>query len=264
MKHIINLLFICGLLIAIYPIIAKIYYNYDSTKQAEQLDNSRIDEQTKSRYKQQMAYNDAVRSRKQQLTSPEVKARPKGKDAIMKKSEEIIATVKIPKLKLHYPVFDGATPENLNKGVSRVTGTSYPVGGLSTNSVLAAHSYSPFQEWFTHIDRLKNDDKVIVNNFKEKLTYQVYDRVIVTPDKVEAMDIKKGKDIITLLTCTPDGSKRLLIYAQRAPAKQIIKQQAQPIQQKSWYEQIKVLSDSYLVLCMVFIMTYIFLVSKRK
>lgn len=268
MKQIINLLFTCGLCIAIYPIIAKVYYNYDSTKQSELLDDKVFDKKTIRRYEQQKAYNEAVINKKQSIIAPKVQAKPKDKDVLLKQSDDVIATIKIPKLKLHYPVFDGATPENLNKGVSRVTGTSYPLGGRSTNSVFAAHSYSPFQEWFTHIDQLVRGDLIIVNNFKEKLNYQVTNYVIVTPEKVEAMGIKHDKDMITLLTCTPDGSKRLLIYATRINSQERKLPSVNKYQiinyQKSWLEQIKILSESWLTLILIFIMTYIFLYTKRQ
>ncbi|WP_414042223.1 class C sortase [Macrococcus sp. EM39E] len=268
MKQVINLMFICGLLIALYPIITKVYYNYDSTRQSELLDNKDLNDTMMSKYKQQKAYNEATRSAAQNIIAPSVKSKPKDKDTILEKSEEVIATIKIPKLKLHYPVFDGATPENLNKGVSRVLGTSYPTGGLSTNSVFAAHSYSPFQEWFTHIDQLQYGDLIIVNNFKEKLYYRVTDFIIVSPDKVSAMNIIPGKDMITLLTCTPNGKERLLVYTTRVKKQEnnkVSNNNSRSIRyQKSWLEDIKVISSSWFTLLLIFILTYIFLNIKRK
>jgi len=151
----------------------------------------------------------------------------------------------------------------LKSGVSRVEGTSYPVGGWATNSVLAAHSYSPYHEWFTHIDRLSNDDLIIINNFKNTLYYKVYDRVIVSPDEVEAMAVKKGKDLITLLTCTPSGQERLLIYAERTTKEgdKVISKASRPTYEEtqSIWEKMKVLSDSWMLFLLVGILSLLFI-----
>lgn len=256
-------IFLVGLFICVYPLITKVYYNYEMSNQSEKI-NMQFQVESKEqkiKYSQFEEYNQQMLSY-QAIEPPKVKVQ---KDDIENKgmySDSIIATVKIPKLKLHYPVYDQATPENLNRGVSRVVGTSFPVGGTSTNSVLAAHSYSPYHEWFTHIDRLKNGDQIIINNFKETLYYKVYDRTIVTPDKIGAMAIRKGKDIITLLTCTPSGEERILIYAERASEEgKVIKPEhtISSIKEKSLADKMKVLSDSWFVILIVALLTFIFI-----
>lgn len=116
-------------MIAIYPMITKVYYNYNASVTATQLEKTHKYKQQDSRYLQQQAYNEALRQSRQHISQPAVERKPKSANQNIQRSDEIIATIKIPKLKLHYPVFDGATQENLNKGVSRVSGTSYPLGG---------------------------------------------------------------------------------------------------------------------------------------
>ncbi|WJP98501.1 class C sortase [Macrococcus bovicus] len=263
-KWMIVLIFLLGVVICLYPQFTKVYYNYEMSREADQLDRRfQVDsDDQKQRYVQFEAYNRQMNGN-QHIEAPAVQVKKDDKVSEQVFADDVIATVKIPKLKLHYPVYDKATPANLNRGVSRVEGTSYPVGGWSTNSVLAAHSYSPYHEWFTHIDRLSNGDLIIINNFKETLYYKVYDRVIVTPDKVEAMAVKKGKDLITLLTCTPSGQERLLIYAERTTKEghKLIPKASTPTQEEpqSFFEKMKVLSDSWLLLLLVALLSLLFI-----
>lgn len=266
-RWVIIAMYLLGLSIVCYPMLAKVYYNYNMDKTASGLNEKfHVDsDDQKTRYYGQQQYNHSIAVNHQQIAEPEVKANPNEKEMKLKTSEDIIATIRIPKLKLHYPVYNEATPENLNRGVSRVSGTSYPVGGRSTNSVLAAHSYSPFHEWFTHTDRLKNGDRIIINNFKETLYYKVYDREIVTPDQVEALRIRKGKDIITLLTCTPSGEKRLLVYAERTTKSgHSMKASADKEIEQSFVDRLKILSESWLIIIIVIVMTFIFILMLRR
>lgn len=256
------IVFIAGLLICLYPLVVKVYYNYDMSYQSKVLDRQFQvnDTHQKVKYAQFEAYNrDMLLS--QNIETPKVKVQTNNQYNEQHATDDTIATIKIPKLNLHYPVYDQATPENLNRGVSRVIGTSFPVGGRSTNSVLAAHSYSPYHEWFTHIDKLDNGDKIIINNFKETLYYKVYDRKIVSPDQVEALSVIKGKDVVTLLTCTPSGADRILIYAERTTkdGNKIDYPKAQPLsQEKSLIDRFKILSDSWIVIAVSFLLSLAF------
>ncbi|WJP98195.1 class C sortase [Macrococcus bovicus] len=268
-KIVLTLIFLTGLIIVLYPLVTKIYYNYDMSRQSavllEQFQVNSDDQ--KQRYIAQRRSNEELAMNQPTPDSPavEVKKNDRQKEEMI--GDDIIATVKIPALKLHYPVYERATPESLNRGVSRVIGTSFPVGGRSTNSVLAAHSYSPFHEWFTHIDRLKNGDQIIINNFKETLYYRVYDRVIVTPDHVEAMAIKKGRDIVTLLTCTPSGQERLLIYAERTTknGQKVVSEPKRPLEHRyHLIDNLKVLAESWYVIGIVIILTLIFIIFLRQ
>ncbi|WP_340391586.1 class C sortase [Macrococcoides caseolyticum] len=257
------IVFVAGLLICLYPLMAKVYYNYDMSHQSKVVDRQFQVNAThqKVKYAQFEAYNRDMLS-SQNIETPKVKVQTNNQYDEQLGTDDTIATIKIPKLNLHYPVYDQATPENLNRGVSRVIGTSFPVGGRSTNSVLAAHSYSPYHEWFTHIDKLDNGDKIIINNFKETLYYKVYDKKVVRPDQVEALSIIKGKDIITLLTCTPSGADRILIYAERTTkdGNKIKHPKTKPLsQEQSLMERLKVLSESWFVIVVILLLSLAFI-----
>ncbi|GGB07612.1 class C sortase [Macrococcus hajekii] len=263
-KSSIILLFIIGLAICIYPLGTKVYYNYSMSVESEKTDQSFESLSPDKQLKYQTFENYNKRENQQsKIISPAVENKKDESEENLTKHADIIATIRIPALRLHYPVYTEATPENLNRGVSRVIGTSYPLGGNNTNSVLAAHSYSPTHEWFTHIDRLKNGDQIIISNYKEKLYYRVFNRKIVTPDQVESLAVIKNRDILTLMTCTPDGSRRLLIYSERMPFQKkqetVDEKRTVTPREFSLLEKLKVLSDSWVILVLIIGLIWIFL-----
>lgn len=96
-------------------------------------------------------------------------------------------------------------------------GTSVPVGGESTHSVLTGHRGLPTAELFTDLDQVREGDVFYIHILKETLAYWVYDIETVLPEQVDSLSIQEGRDLVTLVTCTPYGinSHRLLIHAER-------------------------------------------------
>lgn len=96
-------------------------------------------------------------------------------------------------------------------------GTSVPVGGESTHSVLTGHRGLPTAELFTDLDQVREGDVFYIHILKETLAYQVYAIETVLPEQVDSLGIEQGRDLVTLVTCTPYGinSHRLLIHAER-------------------------------------------------
>jgi len=128
---------------------------------------------------------------------------------------EIFGSIRIPKLGLELPIYTGSTSSNLNKGVAHLEGTSLPVGGVSTHSVLCGHNGDVTNEWFTHIDQLREGDLFYIRTREQTLTYKVRSSTIISPDDTSDLYIKKGEDLITLLTCTRDGKMRLIVTGER-------------------------------------------------
>lgn len=102
-------------------------------------------------------------------------------------------------------------------GAAQLTETSYPVGGVNTNSVLAAHRGYSKTAMFRDIEQLEVGDEVVIENFREVLRYKVFEIAIVNPTETDKLLIRPGEDMITLLTCHPYGSneKRYLVYCRR-------------------------------------------------
>ena len=128
---------------------------------------------------------------------------------------EIFGSIRIPKLGLELPIYTGSTSANLNKGVAHLEGTSLPIGGKSTHSVLCGHNGDITNEWFTHIDQLKPGDLFYIRTREQTLTYRVKSTAIISPEDTSDLYIKKGEDLVTLLTCTRDGKMRLIVTGER-------------------------------------------------
>ena len=105
----------------------------------------------------------------------------------------------------------------LNIACGHMEGTSLPVGGENTHSVLSAHRGLPHAKLFTELDKMEVGDVFLITVLDRTLTYQVDQIKVVRPDEVNDVQLVPGKDLCTLLTCTPYGinSHRLLVRGTR-------------------------------------------------
>ena len=129
----------------------------------------------------------------------------------------VIGYISIPKINIEVPILLGANTANMKKGAVHLTETSYPIGGANTNSVIAAHRGYGKATLFRHIDKIGVGDKIHIRNFKEELTYEVYEIKIINPDDISELEIQEGQDIITLITCHPYrvNTQRYIVKAKR-------------------------------------------------
>ena len=134
-------------------------------------------------------------------------------DALKIEGTSIIGYVKIDKIGVELPVYHGTSDAVLSRGVGHLEGTSLPVGGESTHSVMSAHRGLPSAKLFTDLDRLEMGDTFEIIVLDQLLTYQVDQIKIITPFEAEDLQIVEGKDYCTLFTCTPYGinTHRLLV-----------------------------------------------------
>lgn len=131
----------------------------------------------------------------------------------------IIGSIYIPKIGEQLPIYNGATNNHLALGAATVAGTSLPVGGESTHSVISAHRGYAGANYFRHIDLLEPGDKILITILKKTLTYEVTGHQVVEADDSSSLGIEETSDLITLLTCHPYmiNDKRLLVHAKRVP-----------------------------------------------
>ncbi len=129
----------------------------------------------------------------------------------------IMGYVTIPKLGVELPLYHGISAEVLNVACGHLEGTSLPVGGENTHSVLSAHRGLPHAKLFTELDKLEIGDTFTITVLDRTITYQVDQIKVVRPDVVNDIQIVPGEDLCTLLTCTPYGvnSHRLLVRGTR-------------------------------------------------
>ena len=131
----------------------------------------------------------------------------------------VMAYVDIPKINVYLPVQHGTGAETLEKSVGHVVGTSLPVGGESTHAVISAHSGMASSKLFSDIDQLEKGDIFYIHVLGDTLAYEVDSINTVVPTDTSLLQIEEGKDLVTLVTCTPFGinTHRLLVRGHRVP-----------------------------------------------
>ena len=129
----------------------------------------------------------------------------------------IMGYVDIPSIKVTLPIYHGTEEAVLQTAVGHIESTSLPVGGANTHCVISGHRGLPRARLFTDIDRLVAGDIFTLNVLDEVLTYEVDQILIVEPYDLSCLQIIPGRDLVTLVTCTPYGinTHRLLVRGHR-------------------------------------------------
>lgn len=129
----------------------------------------------------------------------------------------VIGYIEIPDIKVSLPVYHGIDDAVLQIAVGHIEGSSFPTGGENTHCVLSGHRGLPRATLFTNLDQLTEGDVFTLQILDRTLTYEVDQIRIVKPDDMSELKIEKGKDLCTLVTCTPYGvnSHRLLVRGHR-------------------------------------------------
>ena len=131
--------------------------------------------------------------------------------------EGIMGYVEIPAINVKMMIYHGTDDDTLAIGAGHLEGTSLPVGGSSTHAVITAHSGMKTMRAFDDIRELKKGDRILISVLGKKLIYEVENQETVLPHEMESLKIVPGKDLLTLITCTPYGinDHRLLVHAER-------------------------------------------------
>ena len=131
----------------------------------------------------------------------------------------IMGYIEIPEIKVSLPIYHGTDEGVLQIAVGHIPGSSLPVGGIGTHSVVSGHRGLPSAKLFTNLDELDEGDVFMIRVLDETLTYEVDMISIVEPDDLTGLEIDPELDLCTLVTCTPYGvnSHRLLVRGHRIP-----------------------------------------------
>lgn len=129
--------------------------------------------------------------------------------------------IEIPAIRTKSPIYHYTTEEALQKGVGHLFGSSMPVGGKGTHAVLSAHRGLPSNKLFSDLDKVVVGDKFFITICGETFAYQIDQIQIVEPDQTDSLALQRGKDYVTLVTCTPYGvnTHRILCRGYRVPYK---------------------------------------------
>ena len=129
----------------------------------------------------------------------------------------IMGIVEIPKIGVKLPIYHTTSEEVLSKAAGHLEGSSLPVGGKDTHAVISAHRGLPSATLFTDLDQVKKGDHFLVHILNKTLCYEVDSIVETVPDDTSALAVQEGKDLVSLLTCTPYGvnTQRLIVIGHR-------------------------------------------------
>lgn len=242
------LLFFAALTMTLYPVIS----NYVNQKYASEIqtayqeivaqtDDSALEEARA----QAAAYNQAlIPGATEAYSQEQLAAAARDYDTLLDiAGTGIMGYVRIPKISVDLPIYHGTEAEDLERGVGHLLGSSLPIGGDSTHTILSGHSGMASQKMFTDLEQLALGDVFYLDMLGETLCYQVTAINTVEPHDTSLLGIASGEDLCTLVTCTPYGvnSHRLLVTGSRIPyeAAEIIAEETQETEeaQSTWEEK---------------------------
>lgn len=215
-----------GVLILLYPIVATLYNDWQLNSQAEEysrdVENIQPPQLTQHYLQEARKYNEDL-ARQGHHARPAVEG-DEGFDRYMKtlnppETKGVMARLRIPAIDVDLPVYHTTNSNVLYKGVGHMYGSDLPVGGDGTNSLLSAHTGMVNASMFDNLWKLQDGDEVFVEVMGETLRYKVHGQKVVKPNEWQQVTYEKGKDKLTLVTCTPYGinTDRLLVNAERVP-----------------------------------------------
>ena len=129
--------------------------------------------------------------------------------------QETFGYISIPAAEIEAPLYLGANSANMNKGGAILGQTSMPIGGKSTNCVIAGHRTWSGAIQFKGLENLEVGDEVRLTNPWETLTYHVIETKIVLPDTVDEIMVQEGRDLLTIFTCTSPNTRRYMVICER-------------------------------------------------
>lgn len=224
--------------IALYPMISAIYNEQHQSKihteflqQVEDTDDSKLQDALQHARAYNAALNGILAG--ENFSETALMGASEDYDAQLNVTGRgIMGYVSVPKINVTLPIYHGTDSGTLERGIGHLLGTSLPVGGDSTHSVLTAHSGMASQRMFSDLPQLKEGDVFYLEVLNDTLAYQVDQIKTVLPHDTTYLGIEAEQDLCTLVTCTPFGvnTHRLLVRGHRIPyeeAETIIQQQEQ-------------------------------------
>lgn len=212
-------IFLVGLCILLYPTISD-FWNEKRQSQAIINYDDLIVDLTPEDYSAHFSKANEYNRKLSLISSPFIGYKSLEKkyyDTLDVNGDGMMGYITIEKIKIQLPIYHGTSDKVLNSAVGHVEGSSIPVGGQGTHSVLSAHRGLPSAKLFTNLDKLEIGDVFTIRILDKTITYQVDQILIVLPDEVNDLYAVPGEDYCTLVTCTPYGinTHRMLVRGNR-------------------------------------------------
>lgn len=182
---------------------------------------------------------------------------------ILNIENDIIGYIEIPRIGIRNPIYHGIGETALQHGIGHLPTTSFPIGGISTHAALSGHRGLPSSKLFTDLDLIREGDIILIQVATKKLAYSVYKIETVTPDYMEGLEVVPGKDLLTLITCTPYAinSHRLLVHAERT---EYVEEMAEIVTENKISESDRILLIALAVVAAILALDIVVILRRRK
>ena len=212
-------LLLTGVSLLLYPSLSDYWNSFHATQvvsnyaqEVQTMDRSRYE----ALWKDAVAYNQSLLTRSTEYVTTD-KQKQQYDRLLNLDGTGIMGYLEIPTIEISLPIYHGTEESVLQVGVGHIEWSSLPTGGAGTHCVLSGHRGLPSARLFSNLDQLVAGDTFVIRVLDEVLTYEVDQIRIVEPTDVSALTIEDGRDLCTLVTCTPYGinSHRLLVRGHR-------------------------------------------------
>lgn len=255
---------IIGLSLLLYPSVSDYWNSFHQSRAIANYDAavSQLDE---TDYEKIFAQADSYNHRLSELRFPMMYYDQVDgyEDALNISNTGIMGYINISKIGVELPIYHGTSEGTLQVAVGHLEGTSLPTGGNGTHCVLSSHRGLPSAELFTNLDKMEEGDTFSITVLNRMMTYEIESIVIVEPEEVDSLSIQEGRDLCTLVTCTPYGvnSHRMLLTGHRVENPedvQVVHVAVEAIQLKP------LLVAPIVAIPMILLLLIVFMLPKRK
>lgn len=227
-KLMIGIIFLAGLSLLLYPFVANQWNNYRQKQLISSYEQTVSQKEASNgidydaELKKAEAYNEALLPSilpDSFAIADAIEEDQTYMNTLNIAGDEMMGIVGIPKIDIKLPIYHTTEEDVLKQAAGHLEGSSLPIGGKSTHSVISAHRGLPSASLFTDLDQLKKGDHFLIHVLNETLCYEVDKISVVKPEETSALAVEEGEDLVTLLTCTPYGvnTERLLVRGHRVP-----------------------------------------------
>ena len=256
------ILILLGLMTLALPFSRRIYSNIENKSQIEKVIKAQKEDKKFDQIeKKAQEYNEIVKNSDISMVDP-FTSKNLGSVNILENQDDIFGYIQIPKINVNLPIYLDASYDHMLKGVGQVSGTSIPIGGKSTRSVLAGHRGWWGAIFLLYADELVEGDMFYIKRGDKTLIYQVYSKEVISPYDWEKLKVIEGEDIVTILTCTPypTFTHRLLINAKRVEDKN--ENPKDKIEKTQISKKVKITNYAYIGFLIIDLLLIVFIIRK--
>lgn len=260
---ILSLILIAGLSLLLYPTVADYWNSFHQTQAIGSYSDvvANMDEQDCERIlSEAQEYNASQAAKGTSFLPLEEKELARYNSILNVTDSGIMGYIDIPGIRCKLPIYHGTNDDVLAIAIGHIEWSSLPVGGPSTHTVLSGHRGLPSAKLFTNLDKVVVGDVFFLNVLGDTLAYEVDQIHIVLPEEMSMLSIEEGKDLCTLVTCTPYGinSHRLLVRGHRVDYYNVARVAADAMQIDTAIVAL------FIAAVILFVILPIFLVKTRK